>query len=174
MGAALEDLGGTGVLDRVEATLEFSDAGKVAGVGSCNRFFGKVEISAGSIRFGPLGWTRMACVEAIGIQEGKYLKARQDAERFSLNGSVLLIFGKATESPLSFLRKEPYPSRAEQDGCQGVKRGEHGRGPVGRRVAAGGTSTIIRSRWPRPAVPERAEPDSVLVGLARDPHRNSS
>ncbi|MBA3885018.1 MAG: hypothetical protein H0X67_04710 [Acidobacteria bacterium] len=42
---------------------------------------------------------------------------------------------------------------AGQDGCQGVKRGEHGRGPVGRRVAALGTSMIIRSRWPRPAVP---------------------
>ncbi len=49
----------------------------------------------------------MTCVEAIGIQEGKYLKALQDAGRFTLHGSVLLIFGKATESHLRFLRKEP-------------------------------------------------------------------
>lgn len=47
----LEDLGGTGVLDRVQATLEFSDSGKVAGNGSCNRFFGSVQLSGETISF---------------------------------------------------------------------------------------------------------------------------
>jgi len=103
----LEDLGGAGVLDRVEATLGFPEAGKVAGSGSCNRFFGTVEISGESIRFGPLGSTRMACVEAVGIQEGKYLKALQDAERFRLDGSTLLIYSKGMEKPLRFVPKEP-------------------------------------------------------------------
>jgi heat shock protein HslJ len=36
----LEDLGGTGVLDKVPATLTFPEEGKTAGNGSCNRFFG--------------------------------------------------------------------------------------------------------------------------------------
>ncbi|MGH7718283.1 MAG: YbaY family lipoprotein [Gemmatimonadaceae bacterium] len=103
----LEDLGGTGVLDRVEATLAFPEVGKVAGSGSCNRFFGTVEISGESIRFGPLGSTRMACVEAVGIQEGKYLKALQDAARFTLDGSTLLIYSKGMEKPLRFVPKEP-------------------------------------------------------------------
>ncbi|MGH9459880.1 MAG: YbaY family lipoprotein, partial [Vicinamibacteria bacterium] len=46
----LEDLGGEGALDTVEATLEFPEAGRVAGSGSCNRFFWSVEISGESIR----------------------------------------------------------------------------------------------------------------------------
>lgn len=54
----LEDLGGAGVRDRVEATLEFPDAGKVAGGGSCNRFFGSAETSGDSIKLGLLGSTQ--------------------------------------------------------------------------------------------------------------------
>ena len=34
----LEDLGGAGVLDKVEATLEFTEGGKIARPGSCNSF----------------------------------------------------------------------------------------------------------------------------------------
>jgi heat shock protein HslJ len=103
----LEDLGGAGVPDRVEATLEFPEAGKVAGSGSCNRFFGTVEISGESIKISPLGSTRMACAEAVGIQEGKYLKALQDAERFTRDGSALLIHCKGMAKPLRFMRKKP-------------------------------------------------------------------
>jgi len=103
----LEDLGGAGVVDRVEATLEFPEAGKVVGSGSCNRFFGSVEISGESIRFGPLGATRMACVEAVMNQEAKYLEALRDAERFTRDGSALLIYRKGMERPLRFLPKAP-------------------------------------------------------------------
>lgn len=103
----LEDLGGAGVLDRAEATLEFPEAGRVAGSGSCNRFFGSVEISGESIRFGQMGSTRMACPEAVGMQEDKYLKALQDAERYTLDGPMLLVYSKGMEKPLRFMRKEP-------------------------------------------------------------------
>ena len=49
----------------------------------------------------------MACVEAVGEQESKYLKALGDAERFTLDGSTLLIFFKGTDKPLRFVRAEP-------------------------------------------------------------------
>lgn len=103
----LEDLGGAGVLDGAEATLEFPEGGKAAGRGSCNRFFGTVELSGGSITFGPLGSTRMSCGEAVMSQEAKYLNALQDAERFTLDGSRILIYSKGMEKPLRFVRKEP-------------------------------------------------------------------
>lgn len=103
----LEDLGGAGVLDRVQATLEFPEAGKAVGSGSCNQFFGTVEISGGSMMFGPLASTRMLCAGAVGIQEGKYLKALRDAERFALDGSVLLIYAKGMDKPLRFTRTAP-------------------------------------------------------------------
>jgi len=103
----LEDLGGAGVLDRVQATLEFPEAGRAAGSGSCNRFFGAVQISGESITFGSLGSTQMACTEAVGTQEGKYLKALRDAERFGLDGPALLIYSKGMDKPLRFIRTRP-------------------------------------------------------------------
>ncbi|MEP7177239.1 MAG: YbaY family lipoprotein [Gemmatimonadales bacterium] len=103
----LEDLAGAGVLDRVEATLEFPEAGKVTGAGSCNRFFGTVEISGASISFGPLGATRMACVEAVMNQETKYFEALQGAERFRIDGSTLWIHSRGLDQPLRFISTAP-------------------------------------------------------------------
>jgi len=65
------------------ATLDFPEAGKVAGNGSCNRFSGTVEIAGGAHTFGRLGSTRRACAEAIGTQEARYFQALQNAERFA-------------------------------------------------------------------------------------------
>jgi heat shock protein HslJ len=72
----LEDLAGAGVLDRVEATLAFPETGKAAGNGSCNRFFGTVEISGDSIEFGALGSTRMACTEPVSTQPLRFVRAK--------------------------------------------------------------------------------------------------
>jgi heat shock protein HslJ len=103
----LENLAGAGVLDRVEATLAFPETGRAAGNGSCNRFFGSVEIAGDSIGFGPLGSTRMACAEPVSLQEAKYLAALQAAERFALAGPTLLIYSKGIEQPLRFARASP-------------------------------------------------------------------
>jgi heat shock protein HslJ len=101
----LEDLGGAGVIDKSMTTLEFIEAGRVAGRGGCNRFFGSVEITGESIKFGQMGSTRMACVEALMNQEGRYLKALGDANRYSLNGDELLVYAKGLDKPLRFTRK---------------------------------------------------------------------
>lgn len=100
----LEDLGGSGVLDRVQATLAFPEAGKVAGRGSCNRFFGSVAISGNTIKFSALGSTKMACPVAVMKQEGKYLAALQAAERFEGSDGSLLIYYAGSEKPLRFTR----------------------------------------------------------------------
>ena len=50
----LEDLGGLGVIDNIQATLTFPEANKVAGNGSCNRLFGPAEVSGDAIKLGPL------------------------------------------------------------------------------------------------------------------------
>ena len=100
----LEDLGGGGVVDQIQATLSFPDAGKIAGNGSCNRFFGTADIHGDSIKLGPLGSTRMACAEAAMSQETKYLKALQAAERFEWKDPYLLIYCKGFDQPLRFAR----------------------------------------------------------------------
>lgn len=110
----LEDLAGGGVLDQVQATLTFLEAGKVGGNGSCNRFFGTAEIHGENIKFGPLGATRMACPEPVMNQETKYLRALQAAERFAWKDPYLAIYCKGFEKPLRFTRlrrKAAGPSR---------------------------------------------------------------
>jgi putative lipoprotein len=100
----LEDLGGAGVIDNSMTTLEFPEAGRVAGRGGCNRFFGAVEVAGEAIQFGQMGATQMACVEALMNQEGKYLKALGSAERYALSGDQLLVYSKGLDQPLRFTR----------------------------------------------------------------------
>jgi len=100
----LEDLGGSGVIDNVQATLNFPEAGRVAGNASCNRLSGAAEISGDSIKLGPLASTRMACPEAVMNQETKYLNALQAAERFEWKDPYLLVYCKGFDKPLRFTR----------------------------------------------------------------------
>ena len=101
----LEDLSGAGVVDRVQATLDFTEPGRVVGNASCNRFFGSVEIAGATIKIGSLGATKMACAEAVNNQEMKYMKALENAERFTLEGTILQVFVKGADKPLRFTRR---------------------------------------------------------------------
>ena len=103
----LEEMSGNGVVDHARATLVFPEPGKVAGNGSCNRFFGTTEIHGDTIKLGAMGSTRMACPEAIMNQEAKYLEELQAAERFEWKDPYLLIYCKGTEKPLRFSRTTP-------------------------------------------------------------------
>jgi putative lipoprotein len=101
----LEDLGGAGTLDRVEATIEFPEAGRVAGLASCNRFFGYFETSGASLTIARLGATKKLCPPALMDQETKYLRALEGAERFALEGATLAVYSKGVDKPLRFVRK---------------------------------------------------------------------
>jgi heat shock protein HslJ len=110
----LEDLAGSGVIDNVQATLAFPEAGKLAGNGSCNRFFGSAQITGDAIKLSPLGVTRRACPEAVMNQETKYLKALQAAERFEQKDSYLLVYCRGFEKPLRFTRKSSSTPAVQQ------------------------------------------------------------
>ena len=103
----LEDLGGRGVIDNSMVTLEFPEAGRAAGRGGCNRFFGSVELNGESIKFGQMGATRMACAEALMDQEGRYLKALESAQRYTMSGDELLLHAPGLDKPLRFTRMTP-------------------------------------------------------------------
>jgi heat shock protein HslJ len=109
----LENLAGGEVAPNVRATLSFPEAGKVAGNGSCNRFFGQSQIAGTEIKLGPLGSTRMACPEPLMSQETKYLNALQAAERYKWEDPYLLIYCKELEKPLRFTRAAASPSTAK-------------------------------------------------------------
>jgi heat shock protein HslJ len=100
----LRSLGGTPVLDSVEASIKFSQAVRVAGKGSCNHFFGTMKIAGDTISIARLGSTRMACPEAVMNQESKFLKALENAERFGVEDTTLSIYAKGLDQPLRFTR----------------------------------------------------------------------
>jgi heat shock protein HslJ len=100
----LEDLSGNGVIDNIQATLNFPEAGRASGNTSCNRFSGPVEVSGDNIKFGPLASTRMACLEAAMNQETKYLNALQAGECFEWKDPYLLVYCKGFDKPLRFTR----------------------------------------------------------------------
>jgi putative lipoprotein len=101
----LEDLAGSGTPDRIEATLEFPEAGRVAGLASCNRFFGYFETSGASLTIARLGATKKLCPPALMDQETKYLRALEGAERFAIQGTTLTVYSQGLDKPLRFVKK---------------------------------------------------------------------
>ena len=111
-------------MDYVRATLEFPERGRVAGSGSCNRFFGSAIVTGDSLQVGQIGTTRMACADSVAGQERRYLAALEGATRFALDGPSLLVYSSGLERPLRFTgAKWPpcgHPKRSEGVRIAGV------------------------------------------------------
>ena len=102
----LEDLGGRGVMDRVQTTIAFDAEGRVAGSGGCNRFTGSYTFEDGRLAFGPMAGTKMMCAEAVMDQEDRFHDALADLERITIDGDSLLIEITGSAAPLRFTRME--------------------------------------------------------------------
>lgn len=102
----LEDLGGSGVMDMAQTTIEFDGEGRVFGSGGCNRFTGTYTFEDGVLAFGPLAATKMMCPEAVMDQEDRFLGALGEVERVEMDGPFLLIFFSGSDDPLRFTRAD--------------------------------------------------------------------
>lgn len=101
-----EDIGGGGVLDRVQTTLDLSADGRFGGSGGCNRMHGQAKIAGNAITFGNVAATMMACTPAAMDQEQKFFAAlakarhwrRDDAQQkltlLGIGGQVLVVFSR--------------------------------------------------------------------------------
>jgi heat shock protein HslJ len=99
----LEDITGRGVIDRLQSTLGFPQAGQLGGSGGCNRFMGPVRVSEGQLTIGPLVTTRMACAPAAMTQEQRFLGLLGQASGIRLEEPWLLI--DTPEGVLKFTRQ---------------------------------------------------------------------
>jgi putative lipoprotein len=104
----VDELAGQSIPADAGGTLDFPEAGKVAGRSFCNRFSGQAEISGSSIRIGPLAVTKMGCGQSAMERESLFLAALGKAERFTLEGSTLLIYTAGSDRPLRLTRR-PVP-----------------------------------------------------------------
>jgi len=103
----LVEMDGQILPERPAATLAFTEPGKVAGNGSCNRFFGSVTVSGEQIGFGQIGATKMACMGPAGQLEPRYFAALQQAQRYEVKNTSLVIHMKDQAAPLRFVRTRP-------------------------------------------------------------------
>jgi heat shock protein HslJ len=87
------------------ATLRFEpDTARVAGFAGCNRYFGTYTLDGTALRFGPIGMTRMACAEGMGLEQ--QLGAALEATRsYTLNGNELTLLG--TSGPAARFERRP-------------------------------------------------------------------
>ncbi len=101
------DVSGEGVAEGAKSTLGFIEAGKVAGRGGCNRFFGAVTIDGQSVEFGKMGSTMMACPPPMMEQEKRYLDALGEAKRFEVKDGMLLVYGTGPDPLIQFTQTAP-------------------------------------------------------------------
>jgi len=84
-------------------TLEFEANGQVGGSGGCNSYGGKYQVQDGTISFGEIVSTLMACTdERVMQQEQQYLGALQSAGQFELAGQRLTIQYNGGRGVLNF------------------------------------------------------------------------
>jgi copper homeostasis protein (lipoprotein) len=68
-----------------------SEGNRAHGFAGCNRFFGGFQSDRNTLRFSPLGSTRMACPSGMD-QEQPFLNALERAGRYEIHGQVLELY----------------------------------------------------------------------------------
>jgi heat shock protein HslJ len=101
-----EDIGGGGVIDRVQTRLELSADGKVTGNGGCNRYFGTASVEGNRIVFGRIGSTRMACPPAVMSQETRFFNALTSVRTWRIERTKLLLLDSRGAVSIRLARNE--------------------------------------------------------------------
>lgn len=86
-------LGDAALVEPERLSLNFLDAGRVAGSGGCNRIVGGVSLTGEGLHFGPMASTMMACPDPLMEQERRMLDALEQVMAFDLDarGRLLLL-----------------------------------------------------------------------------------
>lgn len=91
-----EDIGGGGVVDNSQSTLEIGEDGTVSGNTAVNRYGGKAKIVGQKIEFGSISTTRRAGPPALMDQESKFTKELANVASFRIDDNGLLYLLNAT------------------------------------------------------------------------------
>jgi len=73
-----------------------SEQKQVTGFAGCNKFFGRYELDGSSLTFGPMGTTRMACLDLETGMETSVFEALENSRKWKkADGELLLLDGDA-------------------------------------------------------------------------------
>ena len=101
-------------------TIDFEGNGRsAAGTTGCNSWFGDVVLGAGTITFGGLGQTEMACEEPLMLQERNVITVLQSASFFTMGDGTLTV-GQVGGSVLEFIDRAAAFPDSELTGTQWI------------------------------------------------------
>ncbi|MEZ4591609.1 MAG: META domain-containing protein [Chloroflexota bacterium] len=78
------------LLPDTSVTLMFED-GRLSGTATCNTYFADFSQSGNTLNFGPIGSTRMACLEPITQQENEFLAAMATVKQYVVAEGLLTL-----------------------------------------------------------------------------------
>jgi heat shock protein HslJ len=84
-------IGDAALIEPERLSLNFPDAGRVAGSGGCNRIVGGFSLSGEGLHFGPMASTMMACPEPLMEQERRMLDSLEQVAAFDIDSRGRLI-----------------------------------------------------------------------------------
>ena len=99
-------IGTLAVSPKANLFVQFKSAGKLAGHGGCNRFFGQYKISGNDISIGPIGSTRMACTESVIALEMAFISALEGAKSFRRGKATLVLFNASGKEQASLIQTD--------------------------------------------------------------------
>lgn len=111
----LEDMGTGSLIDGVTTSLSFQHGNRVAGIGGCNGYVGTATITGDRLTFSPFTTTKATCQPNVLDQETRYLDALARAERFEIDGVVMMLYTKGASQPLRFVRLNEVRRRQKQN-----------------------------------------------------------
>jgi len=82
----VEDIDRRGIVDRSRATLVFEPAGQAGGRASCNAWTGRWTLDGERLALSGIAVTSRACVEALSLQEARFLATLQRVRRIDFVG----------------------------------------------------------------------------------------
>lgn len=112
----LEDLGTGNLIDGVVTSLAFQRGFRVAGMGGCNGYTGQATVTGDRITFSPFTTSKVVCDPANLDQETRFLDALARAERYEIDGTVMLLYSAGSQQPMRLVRLNEMRRRMQQGG----------------------------------------------------------
>ncbi len=96
-----EDIGGGGVIDRLQSTLEVREDGRAGGHTGCNAYRCAIHIAGDALTFSRIAPSWKSCGGAIGAQEWKFLNALSATRRFEIDALERKLILRTTDGGLT-------------------------------------------------------------------------
>jgi heat shock protein HslJ/uncharacterized lipoprotein YbaY len=87
----VEDLDGSGIIDRSRATLRFAESGQVSGSAFCNTYSAQYTLSGESLAIRDATVTQKACAPSLMAQEERFLATLRAVRSFDFTGNGALV-----------------------------------------------------------------------------------